>query len=144
MILSLVTSRGPSPDSLHYDRALVDALDRVRIDVLLADAGYDSERAHVFARKRHGVRTIIPSKKGRPTHKVPTGRYRRLMSQRFDKELYGQRWQVETVFSMMKRNLGSALRARRYWSQCREAMLRAIAHNIAILYTHPRFSTEQV
>jgi transposase len=133
IILSVVTSRGPSPDCLHYQEALVDALGRIRINVLLADAGYDSEQAHVFARKEHGVRTIIPCKKGRPTHKLPSGHYRRLMSQRFDKELYGQRWQVETVFSMMKRNLGSALRARRYWSQRRESMLRAIAHNVAIL-----------
>ena len=32
----------------------------------------------------------------------------------FNKEIYGQRWQVETVFSMIKRNYGSALRARNY------------------------------
>ena len=133
IILSAVPSRGPSPDSLHYQQTLTDAVARVSIDVLLADAGYDSEGAHVFARHECGVRTIIPCKKGRPTHKAPSGRYRRLMSQRFDKQLYGQRWQVETVFSMMKRNLGSALCARRYWSQCREIMLRVIAHNVVIL-----------
>ena len=40
--------------------------------------------------------------------------YRRLMKRRFarkaDKAAYGQRWQSETVNSMIKRNLGSALR----------------------------------
>ena len=55
------------------------------------------------------------------------------MRTHFDEENYGQRWQVETVFSMIKRNFGSALRARRYWSQCREMMLLALAHNIAII-----------
>ena len=44
-----------------------------------------------------------------------------------------QRWQVETVNSMLKRLLGSALRARSYWSQCREILLRAITLNIMIL-----------
>ena len=50
-----------------------------------------------------------------------------------NKETYGQRWQVETVFSMIKRNFGSALRARHYWSQCREMMLLVLTHNIAII-----------
>ena len=44
-----------------------------------------------------------------------------------------QRWQVETVNSMLKRLMGSALRARNYWSQCRETVLRAITLNVMIL-----------
>ena len=46
---------------------------------------------------------------------------------------YGQRWQVETVNSMLKRLLGSALRARNYHSQCRELRLRALTLNVMIL-----------
>ena len=139
MILSVVPGRGPSPDSLHYQRALTDAVGRIPIDVLLADAGYDSEQAHVFARETHGVRAIIPPKKGRPTRKLPSGQYRRRMARRFDRSTYGQRWQVETAFSMMKRCLGSSLRARSYWSQCRETMLRVITHNVMILYVQGGF-----
>jgi hypothetical protein len=45
---------------------------------------------------------------------------------------YPQRWQIETVNSMIKRLLGSALRARSYWSQCREILLRTITHNVMI------------
>jgi Transposase DDE domain len=57
------------------------------------------------------------------------------MKQRFAryKPKYGQRWQVETVNSMLKRRLGSALRARSYHSQCREIVLRAITHNVMIV-----------
>ncbi len=55
------------------------------------------------------------------------------MRNNFDKKTYGQRWQVETVFSMIKRNFGSALRAKRYWSQCREMMLMALTHNLAVI-----------
>jgi len=35
--------------------------------------------------------------------------------------------------SMIKRLLGSALRARQYWSQSREIVLRVLTHNIMIL-----------
>ena len=55
------------------------------------------------------------------------------MARRLNKKKYGQRWQVETVNSMIKRLLGSALRARNYWTQCREMTLRAIAINVMIL-----------
>ena len=55
------------------------------------------------------------------------------MRNNFDKKTYGQRWQVETVFSMIKRNFGSALRAKRYWSQCREMMLLVLTHNLAVI-----------
>jgi hypothetical protein len=59
------------------------------------------------------------------------------MRQRFDrgadKATYGQRWQVETVNSMIKRNLGSALRARTARRRSRELLLRCITHNIMVL-----------
>jgi hypothetical protein len=100
---------------------------------VVADAGYDSEDAHVYARQILGIRSIIPSTIGRPSAKLPTGYYRRLMRRRFDRKKYGQRWQAETVTSMIKRNLGSALRARKYRTQGREIMLRVLAHNIMIV-----------
>ena len=133
LILSAITVRGPCPDTHQFRDTLKGAIGKVRLERLLADAGYDSEANHRYARETLGIRTIIPPSQGRPTSKLPTGRYRRLMTQRFDKQLYGQRWQVETVNSMIKRNLGSALSARRYWSQCREMMLRVLTHNIMII-----------
>ncbi len=133
MILSTLLTRGPSPDVNQLRRTLRPALRRVTISTLTADAGYDSESNHVFCREHLGIESIIPPKHGRPTVKPPTGHYRRLMAERFDKETYGQRWQVETVFSMIKRNLGSSLCGRSYWSQCRDMMLLALVHNITIL-----------
>ncbi|MEM9186573.1 MAG: transposase [Planctomycetota bacterium] len=46
---------------------------------------------------------------------------------------YGQRWQVETVSSMIKRTLGSALRSRKIRNQHRETHLKAITHNVMLL-----------
>ncbi len=134
MVLAVIPGRGPGPDIHHFRPALKAAIRCVSIDALLADAGYDSEASHVYARDVCGVRSMIPPKIGRPTSKPPTGRWRRQMAKRWDKERYGQRWQVETVNSMIKRLLSSALTARRYWSQCREIILRAITLNVMILY----------
>jgi hypothetical protein len=58
------------------------------------------------------------------------------MKQRLTKTYggYGQRWQVETAFSMIKRRSATAVQSRTYWSQCRELWLLAITHNVMILY----------
>jgi transposase len=77
----------------------------------------------------------MPATSGRPTDQLPTAKHRRRMKSQWEryKKRYGQRWQVETTISMLKRLLGSALRARRHWSRCREIMLRVITLNVMIL-----------
>ena len=137
-ILSTMTTRGPTPDVHQLQRTVSPAAGRVRIGRLVADAGYDSEANHVRMRERFGIETIIPAKHGRPTTQLPPTRYRRLMATAFDRSTYGQRWQVETVFSMIKRNLGGHLNARTYWAQCREMMLLALTHNATILWRRKR------
>lgn len=119
----------------RFQPLLDQALDQVLLDNVLADAGYDSEANHRYAREERGVRSFIPAKIGRPTTKPPRGRHRRHMKRRLNKDYgsYGQRWQVETVFSMIKRRLSAVVHARNYWSQCRELMLLVLTHNIMLL-----------
>jgi len=134
MVLAAMAERGPGPDITHVVPIVYQACGRAEIETLLADAGYDAEWVHWLGREAMEIRTLIPPKIGRPTDKPPTGYYRRLMSQRLHLTCYGQRWQVETVMSMVKRRQGSAVNARTYWSQCRALMLKAVTHNILILY----------
>lgn len=135
MVLAAVAGRGPGSDLQQFEAALKDAAGRARIGTLLGDADYDGEWVHEHVREAYGIRTIIPPERGRPSEKPPAGRWRRWMKQQFArlKKKYGQRWQTETVNSMIKRRLGSALRARTYWSQCREIILRVITHNVMIV-----------
>lgn len=133
LILSGTPSWGPSPDIRHWEAALINASKKKRIVRVAADAGYDAERAHVFAREVLNIKSIIPNRIGRPTLKLPSGKYRRLMALRFDKKRYGQRWMIETLNSMFKKRLGSFLRARTYWSQMREIMLRLFTFNVLLL-----------
>ena len=132
MVLAAVPGRGPASDLVLFKAAWKQAAGRARIGTLLADADFDGEWVHEHVRS-FGVRTLIPPERGRPSAKPPAGRWRRRMKRRFDKKKYGQRWQTETVNSMIKRRLGSALRARSYWSQCREIILRVITHNVMIV-----------
>lgn len=134
LILAGVPERGPQFDRTHFQAALQKATGQKSMGILLADAGYDAEANHVHAREAHGIRMVIPATHAKRSDRLPRrGFYRRLMRTCFPVELYRQRWQVETVISMLKRNLGSCLRARTYWSQCREILLRLLTHNIMIV-----------
>lgn len=133
LIICGIPERGPRFDRTHFRPALKEAARQKRMKNLAADAGYDGEGNHVHARETYDIRTIIPPTIGRQSTAMPRTKYRKLMRTHWPQAYYGQRWQVETVMSMLKRNLGSALRARRYWSQCREIMLRLFTHNVMIV-----------
>ena len=133
LILSAVAERGPKPDFDHWIQAMSQAVDRATIATLLADAGYDAEWIHLAARIAFGVRTIIPPTRGRPSCELPTGYYRRRMAKHFNTPLYRQRSQVETVFSVLKRRLGSAVNAYSPWSHRRALLLKVLTNNIMIL-----------
>lgn len=134
LVLAGIPERGPQFDRTHFRAALREAAAQKRIGVLLADAGYDGEQHHVYAHQVHGIRTVIPATHAKKSENLPKGYYRRLMRTCFPLHLYRQRWQVETVMSMLKRNLCSFLRARTYWNQCKEILLRIFTHNVMIVW----------
>lgn len=137
VIVAARATTGSGGDQPFFEPLLVEAQRRVKFAAAVADAGFDSEANHRVARQDLGVRSIIPPNAGRPTSQPASTRYRRLMQQRFgrkaDQKCYGQRWQVETVNSMLKRNLGSALRARTARGRSKELLLRVVTHNLMIL-----------
>jgi hypothetical protein len=132
-ILAGQVGRGPRPDVDEFRSLVAEALRIVRLAQLAADAGYDSEPNHRFAREEHSIRTIIPAKHGRPTKKLPSGRYRRLMKLRFDRRAYRRRCQIETVISMIKRRQSAHVHGRTYHAQCRDLRLLVLTHNVMIL-----------
>lgn len=134
LLVGVLVGRGPRPDTDRFVPLLDTTLANVGVDAALADAGYDSEPNHRYARETCGVRSFIPATGGRPTVKLPTGRYRRRMKQRLNKHYggYGQRSQAECGFSMFKRRLGSVVNGRSYQSQCRDLWLMAITYNVML------------
>lgn len=138
IILGGHVDRGPKPDVVEFPEVMRQALSRHGVKTVLADSGYESERAHVLCREELGIESIIPTtvrgrkrKDGAP--RATRGRWRRRLKRWFPRRRYGQRWQIETAFSMVKRNLGSALKARKPYSLNREVILKVIVHNLMIL-----------
>lgn len=138
LILAAKARIGNGSDAPDFDDLLYHAWQRAGVSAVVADAGYDSEANHRIARQEMGVRSIIAVGIGRPSKKPPTGRWRRHVKKRLstnpaDQRLYAQRNQSETAHSMMKRNMSSALRARKPERQKKEMMLRVLVHNISLL-----------
>ena len=133
LFAACMVTRGPSNDSPQFAPAILQASKFVNFEALVADAAYDGEHNHRLCREGLGIKkTLIPLNKRR-TRKWPKSRYRRQMKTHFDKELYNQRWQIESAYSRNKRLLGSALRGRTDDSRERECLLRILTHNLMII-----------
>jgi len=126
-------ARGTSYDFPNLIKLMAQADKQIHFDQLLADAGHDSEQNHCFCREVLGIRSTVIAYNQRRTSKLPAGKYRRQMAQRFARKAYRNRWQVESVFSRNKRLLGSALRPRKRSSRERECFLRILTHNLMII-----------
>ncbi|MBX7144115.1 MAG: transposase [Oligoflexia bacterium] len=136
LILGFAAGRGPSPDQSSILPTFKNSIPGINIDTLLADAGFDGEKHHCHLCSTHCRRALIPPLIGRPSRSAPRGLYRRKIYfyfKRYGSTVYGQRWAVETVFSMLKRNTGSALSARSCHARTRELYLRSIVHNLAVV-----------
>jgi hypothetical protein len=153
LILAGHATTGAGGDQPHFEPLLFDAWRRCDVEVIVADAGFDSEANHAIARARRHARALDHPAQQRSAEAdreaaAQVAAARRNMYHRFkrkaDKELYGQRWQVETVNSMIKRNLGSALRARTARRRSMELMLRVVTHNLMIFRRARRGSQQSI
>jgi hypothetical protein len=141
LIAAALMSVGPGQDAPLLEDALVKAVWHLDIDCLLAGGGYDAERNHALAREGLGIRrTVIDlNRRGRGSdrqirsRKWAKTRYRRQMDRRFFKRLYGQRWQVESVISRLKRRLGSVLRGRSDGAKECDCHMKIITHDLMVL-----------
>ena len=125
-IAGAAVSTGPSNDSPQFR---------------LADAAFDTEAHHEYARDELGIRSSVIPINPRRHPGPPGGKYRSQMPRRFVpkpggsryRRVFGQRWQAESAFSRHKRRLGSALGGRSDESRERECYLRVLTHNLMLL-----------
>jgi Transposase DDE domain len=138
--LSLACGSGPNPDDPKFEQLARELRGRVSVEevkALAADVGFDGER-HQAMLARLSFLGLIPPERGRPRTKSNknqrSGFYRSFWKRVWKKvkRLYGQRRQVETFFSMLKRLLDSFLRATKRWSRHRELCLKVITLNLMI------------
>jgi hypothetical protein len=136
LFLGVVIDRGPKPDDIEFHRLARLAHRRHPFQALLGDVGYDGEHHHRFLYYTLGVLGIIPPHRGRPA-KIPSrstrGFFRSLLRAHWPIAEFGQRWQIETDFSMLKRLLDCELRSRKHSSIDHELYLRALTLNLMII-----------
>jgi len=97
--LAARASQGPRPDFGDFRPLVVEAQARAGVKAVAADAGFDSEANHRLDRDELGIHSLIPAQHGRPPAGEPADRYRKQMKRHLHESRYGQRWQVETVFT---------------------------------------------
>ena len=134
LILASHRGMGPKPDVNQLLPMLEAISENVIPECMLLDAGYDSQDNHELLREYLNVESWIPPTHGRPSARLPTGKWRWLMATQFDEGRYGQRWQCETAMFMIKQRQGAALTARKYQTRRREMGLMCVVHNIMIIY----------
>lgn len=141
MVTAQLSKPGPCGDYPDLPPLAERSVASVPGAVILADAGYDSERNHVFCREALGVQTLIPAKTRRYVA-GPSGCYRAEMvaalgcatlgceGEVAPRKTYGQRWLVETLMSVVKRKWGERLTARLPAMQERQALVRGLVYNV--------------
>jgi hypothetical protein len=143
LALSMWTGTGMGADQPLFEPLVFDAQKRVpnKRFKIVADAGLDSQKTHDLARREMGLCSLMPADAGRPSKSgaPPTGKWRRhcrrLLATKLGriKSGYTNRWQVETVNSMIKRNQGSALAGKNAWSRKRDMALKVLTHDVMVL-----------
>jgi hypothetical protein len=143
LIVGWRSGRGPTTDTGYlvglrrqackYGRYRGSGSGRRREWLLVADAGFDGSRV--------GEMDIIPPIRrgpgpggkgpGRVVHPARRARADLVSQARLD-GVYGQRWKVETVNSVLKRRFGSAIRSRNSSLQKREAIMKGMVYNIHV------------
>ena len=92
------------------------------------DKGYDSEKIHALIREEIKADSIIPLRKRK--RKKIKGKYRKQLYLSFDKIKYNKRNIAETIFSVVKRNFGETLRARKFRNRVKEIKVKLRVYNI--------------
>jgi hypothetical protein len=134
LIVSAIVSAGPSTDCHYLELAVANAVEHLPITTLLADSGFDAEYNHRLCRDKFGIRSAVIKVNDRNLKYSQTkGLFRRMMKERFPAKKYGQRWQIEAVFSRFKRRLGNALTARTNVSRIAEVLLRVLTYNLMVV-----------
>lgn len=131
--LGLVMDWGPSNDKCQafalLEKSFEEPLPGPR-PRLYADAGYDADWIHELCRGEWGVESIIKPARHKSDGSLG-GTWRAAMTEEHLRHrAYGQRWQIESFISGLKRTTGSALAARKDANLLKEAAIRVLAYTL--------------
>jgi len=119
LICAQKTRIAPAHDTKDFI-PLLKKIKGTKIKMVFADKGYDSKKNRKFVYKKLGARPNIPKRKNSGPN---------YLSKMYDKKTYHQRSKSETVFSVIKRLFGSALRSSKLMTQRIEILYKCLAYN---------------
>jgi hypothetical protein len=121
-VLSQLARRGPWNDCANLPAVVESASKQTRIELVLADAEFDS------IRQRLGAQSVIPAKRGKKTWRVHGVRAE--MRSAFPRRIYRRRALIESLFSSVKRKLSARAPGRSLPMQMRQALLLGLSFNL--------------
>lgn len=98
-----------------------------QVETITADKGYDWDELRQKLRE-NGVRPVIKHREFSSLDKAHNAR--------IDDDIYGQRAVVESIFAALKQRFGRTLRARTWFGQFRELILKAAVFNLCSTLSH--------
>lgn len=125
IVLSAMFRKNPRHDILDFKPLVKKANEIKQVLIVTADKGYDSEEIRRFVIEEIGAECQIAIKGEIGKH---AGFYRKRFV--LVEVKYHQRSLVETVFSVIKRVFGEVIRAKQWFMQKKELMLRCITYNL--------------
>jgi len=132
LLLSQTAHAGPVNECARLPEMIDRAHQTAPIQVVLADAEFDSERNHRHVRQVLKANSVIPAKRGKP-HWNLSG-IRASMRANFPVRLYRRRAQIESVFSAIKRKLSGRAPGRTLLTQRLQALLLGLTFNLYRLW----------
>jgi transposase len=104
-----------------------------RIQVVVADRGYDSEELMQYIEHEIHAKPVIALKYAKKSLKRTRGEIRKRLKKAFPKEEYRHRSKSETVNSTIKRRYDSTIRARKNHTQRQDVLLKILTYNLTLL-----------
>ena len=122
IITGFKISQQPVHDIPHAQKILVQCHRTRKSYSYVLDKGYDSEDIHRLIRNDLNFYPLIPVRTRK--RKRISGFYQRQLSRLFDQSRYHQRNLVAIVFSVLKREFGESMKARKFQSQIKELKIK--------------------
>ncbi len=128
MISSVRIARYTGVRNCDFLPVLEESTQLAKVEFVAADKGYDANKNHEYVEKTLKAKSCIKIKVGK--YLKPTGLLRKRILKNFDDKTYHQRSKIETIFSMIKRKYGAAIKAKSEINQVQEGYHKVIAHNL--------------
>ena len=131
IICNIRIGRAPTRhDNIDFKPIITTTSNILRLSVVTADKGYDSEDNHQLVREELHAFSVIPARYEHVPIWRTYGTYRKQMKRGYSKLLYNHRNKDETIMSVIKRLFGEHLMSRLTRTQNRELSFRCITYNM--------------